>query len=142
MLSVQKSERRSPSPGGKPRKSRAPSPSAKSHKSRARSASSVSVERVEIIRAEEREESATVHGGPFALIHQPSSRRDERSIKAEIRALEAEKKALKYEREMEKERQRAERYRDGEILIVKDKKDMEIVEIKKDKKGRLSLVRS
>lgn len=74
--------------------------------------------------------------GPLALIA-PKERRDERSIKAEIRALEAEKKMLKYEREAEKEHRKVDRYRDGEILIERERD----VKIEKDRKGRMSLVR-
>jgi len=137
MMSMHKSEKRSPSPSAKSRKSRAHSP-AKSHKSRARSLSSASTQRVEIIRGGEKEESATVHGGAFALMEPAHThRRDERSIRAEIRALEAEKKALKLEREMEKERSKADRYRETEFEVVRD-----VVKIEKDRKGRLSLVRT
>ena len=136
MMSVQRSEKRSPSPA-KSRKSRAHSP-AKSHKSRARSLSSVSTQRVEIIRGGDKVESATVHGGPFALMAPAhTQRRDERSIKAEIRALELEKKALKLEREMERERSKAERYTELEVV-----RDRDVVKIEKDRKGRLSLVRA
>lgn len=138
-MSTHKSEKRSPSPSGKSHRSRAHSP-AKTYKSRARSLSSASTQRVEIIRGDDREESATVHGGPFALIAPAHThRRDERSIKAEIRALEAEKKALKLEREMERERSKADRYRESEVEIVRDR---DVVKIEKDRKGRLSLVRT
>ena len=93
---------------------------------------------IEIIRGDDKEESATIAGGAFALMA-PERRRDERSIKAEIRALEAEKKALKLEREMERERSKADRYRESEVEIIKER---DVVKIEKDRKGRLSLVRA
>ena len=65
--------------------------------------------------------------------------KDERQIKAEIRALEAEKRMLKYEREIEKEHRKADRYRDEPVIIERDR---DVVKIEKDKKGRMSLVRS
>lgn len=58
-------------------------------------------------------------------------------IQAEIRALEAEKRALKYEREMEKEHRKAERLREGDIVIEKDR---DVIKIEKDRKGKMSLV--
>lgn len=121
-------------------KSRNPSPSAKSGKSRARSVSEASTRRELFVPAEEKDESATVHGftGLLQMQTRPSKGRDEHSIKAQIRALEAEKKALKHEREMEKERHKADRYRETEIEIVRDR---DVVKIEKDKKGRLSLIR-
>ncbi|MCJ1478558.1 hypothetical protein MMC13_007239 [Lambiella insularis] len=140
---------RSPSPSAKSHKthkttktskSRNPSPSARSGKSRARSVSEASTRRELVVPVEDKDESATVHGltGLLQMQTRPSRGRDEQSIKAEIRALEAEKKALKHEREMEKERHKADRYRDTEIEIVRDR---DVVKIEKDRKGRLSLIR-
>jgi len=74
--------------------------------------------------------------GPLSLIA-PERRTGERSIKAEIRALEAEKKALRLEREVEHENRRA------ETLIIEERdmrKPGDIV-IKKNRKGRLEMVR-
>lgn len=80
-------------------------------------------------------ESNSMHG-PLALIA-PKERRDEQSIKAEIRALQAEKKMIKLEREAEIEHRKAERYRDGAVIIERERD----VKIEKDRKGRMSLVR-
>ena len=140
-----RSERRDPSPKSR----RDHSPSARTHQSRHRSVSSASTHREIIL--EEREESSSVHS-PLTLIV-PDRRKDERSIKAEIRALEAEKRALKLEREVEKEHKRADRYRDGEVIvgrevvrgdrevIIERERPKDVVKIEKDRKGRLSLVR-
>ena len=122
---------------------RSPSPSHASHRHHSHSPSP----RREIIIDDGREESASVHHGPItALVIPDQHRRDERSIKAEIRALEAEKKALKREREMEKEYRKADRYREGggEVIIerVVKERDKDVVKIEKDKKGRMSFVRS
>jgi hypothetical protein len=74
--------------------------------------------------------------GPVSVIA-PERHIGERSIKAEIRALEAEKKALRLEREVEHENRRA------ETLIIEERdgrKGGDIV-IKKNRKGRLEMVR-
>ena len=136
-----RTERRDLSPSAK---------TSKSHHSRHRSVSSASTRREIIL--EEREESSSVHS-PLALVV-PDRRKDERSIKAEIRALEAEKKALQLEREVEREHRRADRYRDGEVIvgrevvhgdreviIERERPKETVVKIEKDRKGRLSLVR-
>ncbi|KAL9116880.1 MAG: hypothetical protein Q9187_006589 [Circinaria calcarea] len=136
-----RTERRDHSPSAK---------TSKSHHSRHRSVSSASTRREIIIEAGE--ESSSIHS-PLALAI-PDRRKDERSIKAEIRALEAEKKALQLEREVEKEHRRADRYRDGEVIVGREvvRGDREViiererpketvVKIEKDRKGRLSLVR-
>ncbi|KAI9821238.1 MAG: hypothetical protein M1827_003973 [Pycnora praestabilis] len=88
----------------------------------------------------ERDESDSI-AGPLSLI-MPERRapKSEQAIKAEIRALEAEKKALKYEREVEKEQRKAQRFR--EVEYVETREPEGVVEIKKDRKGRLSMVRS
>ena len=156
MMSNNLKSERSPSPGAKSAKShktsktskthktsksRNVSPSAKSSKSRHRSVSEASTRREIFVPVEDHDESATIHGFAGALqVHESrsSNRRDTQSIKAEIKALEAEKKALKYEREMERERQKADRYRDSEVEIVRER---DVVKIEKDRKGRLSLVR-
>ncbi len=115
-----RSERRERSPSAKPRKSRRnSSPAPRSE-----------------YQEEERGESNSMDVRPLALLL-PERRNPER-IKSEIRALEAEKKALKYEREMDKEHKRAEKYREGEMYIEKDR---DVVKIEKDRKGRMSLVR-
>lgn len=104
------------------------------HSSRQRSHSAVS-SRHEIL-LEERDESATVRGPIGALIVPDRDRRGSRSIKSEIKALEAEKKALRYEREAERLRGET---GGGEIIIARERDD--VVEVRKDKKGRLSLRR-
>ena len=81
-----------------------------------------------------------MNNGPLAIIL-PERRKDDRSIKAEIRALEAERKALKLEREVEKEHRKADRYRDSEIIIERDRRASDVVEIKKDRKGRMAFVK-
>jgi hypothetical protein len=82
-------------------------------------------------------ESNSIHAGPLALVvdRHPKSDRD---IKEEIRALEAERRALRNERV---EIRRPSRYReeDREIIITRPAEE-EVIEVRKDKKGRMSLV--
>lgn len=82
-------------------------------------------------------ESNSIHAGPLALVvdRHPKSDRD---IKEEIRALEAERRALRNERV---EIRRPARYReeDREIVVARPAEE-EVIEVKKDKKGRMSLV--
>jgi hypothetical protein len=82
--------------------------------------------------------------GPLSLFA-PDRRKDERSIKAEIRALEAEKKALRLEREVEHENRRADRIRaeseDTIIFEERDRKKNGDIVFKKNRKGRLEMVR-
>ncbi len=89
---------------------------------------------------EHEEESSSSHGALAIIAPRDHLPKDERTIQAEIRALEAEKRALKYEREMEKEHRKAERLRDGEIIIERDR-DRDVIKIEKDRKGRMSIVR-
>lgn len=86
---------------------------------------------------EHEEESKSSYGALAIIAPRDSHAKDERMIQAEIRALEAEKRALKYEREMEKEHRKAERLRDGEIIIERDR---DVIKIEKDRKGKMSLV--
>ena len=74
------------------------------------------------------------HGGTLVIPNR--ERRTERSIKSEIRALEAEQKALQLEREAERLRNGG----GGELMVVKERENG-VVEVRKDKKGRLSLRR-
>lgn len=101
---------------------------------------------------EEVGESDKINTGPLAMVLPHHSKKDERSIKAEIRALEAEKKMLKYEREIEKEHRKSSRYRDdGEVIIERSSRHREPeivierpereVKIEKDRKGRMAFVR-
>lgn len=104
---------------------------------------------------EEVGESNSIAAG-LALIVPHHSKKDEKTIKAEIRALEAEKKMLKYEREIEKEHRKAARYKegrvsDGDVIIERSSRHREpeiIIErpekeikVEKDKKGRMAFVR-
>lgn len=86
---------------------------------------------------EHEEESKSSYGALAIIAPRDHHAKDERMIQAEIRALEAEKRALKYEREMEKEHRKAERLRDGEIIIERDR---DVIKIEKDRKGKMSLV--
>lgn len=132
------SSKRSPSPTPTRRSSRSHhhhhSHSHHASRSRARSLSSASTRR-ELIIEEDRGESATVHGGVGALIVPHRERRASRNIKQEIRALEAERKALKLERDADRLRGESRE----EIIITRDRPDT--VEIKKDRRGKMSLVR-
>ena len=82
---------------------------------------------------DDRYESNHVHGGVGALVIPNRERRTTRNIKNEIRALEAEKKALKLEREADRLRG------NGSITIVNERDD--VIEVRKDKKGRMSIRR-
>lgn len=81
-------------------------------------------------------ESNSIHAGPLALVvdRHPKSERD---IKEEIRALEAERRALRHER-IEVRKPTRHREEEREIVITKPA-ETEIVEVRKDKKGRMSL---
>lgn len=82
-------------------------------------------------------ESNAIHTGPLALVLDRHHHKSERDIKEEIHALEVERKALRNERV---EIRRPSRYRDEEreIIIAEPAKE-EVIEIRKDKKGRMSL---
>lgn len=94
------------------------------------------------------EDSNSVHVGPLALVVDRKPPRSDRDIKDEIRRLEAERKALrrerKYERDPGTEIVKIERVRErspsprGEIII--ERRGDEILEVKKDRRGRMSLV--
>lgn len=100
-----------------------------------------------IIREGGDEDSNSVHVGPLALVVDRNPRSD-RDIKEEIRRLEAERRALRkerrYEREGATEIVRVDRVRDrspsprGEVII--ERRGDEILEVKKDRRGRMSLV--
>jgi hypothetical protein len=113
-----------------------------------RSGSEVIIEK-KIIEEDSFDESNSVHVGPLALVVDRHPDRTDRDIKEEIRRLEAERRALRRERRYEREGGeviKIERVRDrspspvGEI-IIEDRRGSEIVEVKKDKRGRMSLVR-
>jgi len=115
---------------------------------RGSSASSETIIERKITREAEFDDSNSVHVGPLALVVDRRGSRNDRDIKEEIRILEAERRALrrerKYEREGDTEIVKIERVRDvsppprGEIII--ERRGDEILEIKKDRRGRMSLV--
>lgn len=93
------------------------------------------IERREIIE-DDMGESNSIHAGPLALVVDRHPKTD-RNIKEEIRALEAERRALRNERV---EIRKPARYKeeDREIIIARPVQE-EVIEIRKDKKGRMSL---
>ena len=107
--------------------------------SRSRRSSSVHgtkiIEKREIIE-DDLGESNSIHAGPLALVVDRHPKTD-RDVKEEIRALEAERRALRSERV---EIRRPSRYReeDREIIIARPA-EQEVIEVRKDKKGRMSL---
>jgi hypothetical protein len=157
---------RSPSPGGKSTKSRrrshsrrrsspgprdeviiekrevrevretSPSRTVRSSRSR-RQSSPVVIERREIIE-DDRDESSSFHAGPLAIVapdHHSRSKTD-REIKEEIRRLEAERRLLRDERRTHR------RIREGsETELIIEREPVEVIEVRKDRKGRMSLVR-
>lgn len=83
-------------------------------------------------------ESNSIHAGPLALVVDRHPRSDrEASIKEDIRALEAERRAVRNERI---EVHRPSRYREeNREIVVAHPAEEEVIEVKKDKKGRMSL---
>ena len=108
------------------------------------------LERREVIE-DDFEESNSIHVGPLALIvdHDRRKSRSDKEIRAEIRALEDERKGLRRERKERGETIKVER---GELIrerererspsrdLIIERAPEEVVEVKKDKKGRMSLV--
>lgn len=95
------------------------------------------------------DESNSVHVGPLALVVDRKPTRTDRDIKDEIRRLERERKEIRRERRYEREGiggeiVKVERVRErspsprGEIVV--ERRGEEIVEVKKDRRGRMSLV--
>lgn len=137
---------------------RAPSPARthRSHRTRegsptgtSRSGSEVIIEKKIIREEDDFDESNSVHVGPLALVVDRHPDRTDRDIKEEIRRLEAERRSLRRERRYERESGeliKIERVRErspspvGEI-IVENRRGDEVLEVKKDKRGRMSLVR-
>jgi hypothetical protein len=114
-----------------------------------RSGSEVIIEKKIIREEEDFDESNSVHVGPLALVVDRHPDRTDRDIKEEIRRLEIERKALRRERRYEREGGelvRIERVRErspspvGEI-IVQDRRGDDVLEVRKDKRGRMSLKR-
>lgn len=97
---------------------------------------------------DEIEDSNSVHVGPLALVVDRKPQRSERDIKDEIRRLEAERKDLRRERRYEREGGgeivKIERVRErspsprGEVII--ERRGDEVVEVKKNRRGRMSLI--
>ena len=124
------------------------------HRTRRRSHGSFSddetvIEKTKIITDEEAGESNSVHVGPLALVVDRHPSRTDRDIKEEIRRLEHERRHLRRDRRYERDSDevvKIERIRDrspsprGEIAVI-DRRGDEIVEVKKDRRGRMSLVR-
>lgn len=129
------------------------SPGARSSRSRRPSSphgTEIIEKRREIIE-DDRDESSSIHAGPLALVLPERHRKSEKDLSAEIRALEAERRALKLEREVDRERSRGDREiilrGDREYIIEGPRREViverppeEVVEVKKDRKGRMSLV--
>ena len=125
---------------------------ATTHRSRRRSRSSSGsetiIEKTKIISDEEVGESNSVHVGPLALVVDRHPSRSDRDIKEEIRRLERERRALRSERRYERDSEevvKIERVRNrspspkAEIII--ERRGEDLVEVKKDRRGRMSLVR-
>ncbi len=86
------------------------------------------------------------YAGPLVLIGDRRSK-DDRAIRAEIKALEAEREALKAEQKAQLELERADRIRRGDLVVYEERETVRRerepdggVEIKRDKKGRMSIV--
>lgn len=95
------------------------------------------------------DESNSVHVGPLALVVDRKPNRSDRDIKDEIRRLERERKEIRRERKYDRggvggEIVKVERVRErspsprAEVIVRREGE--EIVEVKKDKRGRMSLV--
>lgn len=95
------------------------------------------------------DESNSVHVGPLALVVDRKPSRSDRDIKEEIRRLERERKEIRRERKYDRggvggEIVKVERVRErspsprGEVIV--ERRGEEIVEVKKDRRGRMSLV--
>ena len=108
------------------------------------------IERTKIITQEgEFDESNSVHVGPLALVVDKNKSRSDRDIKEEIRRLERERREIRRERrydsggiggeivKVERVRERSPSPR-GEVIV--ERRGDEIMEVKKDRRGRMSLV--
>ncbi len=81
-------------------------------------------------------ESNSIHAGPLALVVDRHPKTD-RDIKEEIRALEIERRALRHER-IETRKPSRHKEEEREVVIMRPAEE-EVIEIRKDKKGRMSL---
>ena len=114
------------------------------------SGSETIIEKTKIITEEaEFDESNSVHVGPLALVVDRKPSRTDRDIKDEIRRLERERREIRRERKYERdgiggEIIKVERVRDrspsprGEVVV--ERRGDEILEVRKDRRGRMSLV--
>lgn len=100
------------------------------HHSRRRSSPREVIERREIV--EDIGESNSIHAGPLALVVPERRHKTDSQIKEEIRALERERRMLRTER--------VERVRPVEREVIIERESPEVIEVKKDRKGRMSLV--
>lgn len=106
-----------------------------------------------ITREAEFDDSGSVHVGPLALVVDRKPNRSDWEIKEEIRRLESERRALRRERRHERDHEREhsteivkiERVRDrtpsprGNEIIL-ERRGEEVLEVKKDRRGRMSLI--
>ena len=110
----------------------------------------VVIEKTRIITEDDTfDESNSVHVGPLALVVDRKPSRSDRDIKDEIRRLERERKEIRRERKYDRggvggEIVKVERVRErspsprGEVIVRRE--GDEIVEVKKDRRGRMSLI--
>lgn len=127
------------------------SPGGRSHRARRHSSivgggTEIIERKKEIIDEVDYDESDSVHIGPLALVADRRKSRSDREIKEEIRRLEEERRRLRREREDDVEVVKVERVRErspsrgrGEVIV--EKTDGELLEVRKDRRGRMSLVR-
>jgi hypothetical protein len=88
------------------------------------------------VRVVERDDIVVDDNRHLQVIVPERHRRSDRDIRAEIEALEAEQKAL----QLERRNRDVALIRDTEI-IERDREDEEVLEVKRDRRGRMSLVR-
>lgn len=106
-----------------------------------------------ITREAEFDDSNSVHVGPLALVVDRKPNRSDWEIKEEIRRLESERRALRRERRHERDHERElsteivkiERVRDRTpsprgTEIILERRGEEVLEVKKDRRGRMSLI--
>ena len=100
-----------------------------------------------IIEETDFDESNTIHLGPLALVRDQRKSRTDRDIKDEIRRLEEERRRLRKERndddlevvKVERIRERSpSRGRGGEVIV--ERRDGDVLEVKRDRRGRMSMV--
>ena len=82
--------------------------------------------------------------GPLALVTSNQRPRSDAEIKREIRELEEERRSLRREREydvvkVERVRERSPSPH-GEVIVRRDRDEGDVVEVKRDRRGRMSLV--